>query len=307
VFFILFSKGGRKRVTITSMYKYNVNMDNFKPLKSFEIAYLLGLIFADGWIRRDKKGIAFQIIETDFKDIKDLPAKMGKFSLEHRKRKHWKPSTTLTFFDRNFVDFIEPKGIKENSLDKITQIISAELVPLFLRGYFDGDGCWFRAIRFEVAGPYDFDWAWLESFLSQHSISYRVRRYINHKGHKGSSLIVHQRRNVIKLGHLIYKSYPIDKIGLTRKFKDFQKFLELEVKTSQEKTFANIKKHKHSFGIVLKQKDMKYCESGFLTKEAAREAKDNYIKTFYPEKVEDFCYFDRFQFYNNILQHYVKN
>lgn len=282
--------------------KKSIDLMKFHPVNEPEIVYLMGLIFADGYLDNKKhKYLGFQISSNDFENIKHLPVFIGKHSCKTRQRKTWKKSTVITYFDKNFVSFMKEKGIKENSFEKITQFIPSHLIPIFLRGYFDGDGCW--SARFSVSAPHDFDWTWLKSYLTSLDIRCGIYKTVSKKNHQYSCLTIYKKADIIKLGDLIYHTYPLDRIGFSRKFDQFVQYLIDEVNISQKKLYSNIG-FQYSWKFALKQKQMRFTKAGFKSREEALYAKENYIRENHPNKVESCCFTDRFKNYSNILNYY---
>lgn len=129
--------------------KYIFNEEYFNLINTKEKAYLLGLICADGWIAQgcsrgkpNVLGLAFQAKDQELIEfaIKEIGG--------NKQIKVVKNSVQVTFCSVKLVSKLMEYGIVPNKSltlnieDVINRTgISKELVPSFLLGYFDGDGC----------------------------------------------------------------------------------------------------------------------------------------------------------------------
>ena len=85
-----------------------------------------------------------------------------------------------------------------NFLDKITK----DKLHYFVRGFFDGDGCFYvnennNQKQCVLAGSYDQDWTWIEDILKKLNIKYSIKRKIQKSTEKYS--IVYINKNGIKI------------------------------------------------------------------------------------------------------------
>ena len=123
------------------MYKFNHNF--FKCIDSEEKAYVLGFFFADGY--NSDTQIEFTQLEQD-EDIliqinKALESEVPIYSYINKVNGNTKKA--LRFSSREMCeDMNHLGGIKGKSLIlEFPKYLSKELIPHFIRGYFDGDGC----------------------------------------------------------------------------------------------------------------------------------------------------------------------
>ena len=138
----------------------NLIVDYFKNIDTVEKAYFLGLIYADGSVQVKKDSIkgnrySFRITlqETDsyvlehFKNsigiqrplATILPQEKPFIHKSYRSQKAYQ----LDVSRRDFVLDLIQHGVLVNKTYKDLSIpkINKELIPHFIRGYFDGDGC----------------------------------------------------------------------------------------------------------------------------------------------------------------------
>lgn len=121
------------------MYKkYNFNRDYFNELKTHEQAYILGFIYADGCnyenkLQLDQNEERIDILENINKALKsNCPI-----------RSYSPGSYRLSFNSKKLcLDLTKLGAIKNKSLIlTFPKFIADELMPSFILGYFDGDGC----------------------------------------------------------------------------------------------------------------------------------------------------------------------
>lgn len=132
--------GGAKR-------KYTLNEDYFEKLDSKDKAYFLGFIYADGFITKKSQGqniLGLTLAEEEplekFKKYINCNKPIGVYkkvnsysdkSIEHK----------LALISDKLVSDIEKLGVIERkSLILTFPDLPKDLVPHFIRGYFDGDG-----------------------------------------------------------------------------------------------------------------------------------------------------------------------
>lgn len=124
-----------------------VNKDFFK-LWSPEMAYVLGFIFADGYIQVNSRGSSYFCLDsTDREIILSIRKVLGS---NHKIRKRlrgvknpkWKDSYILQIGGVGFVEDLKKFGvIKNKSLIVLFPKVPRSFLGHFIRGYFDGDGC----------------------------------------------------------------------------------------------------------------------------------------------------------------------
>jgi len=123
--------------------KYTVNSNYFSIIDTEEKAYWLGVFFADGNITKEGecKQIRFNTIDKDWLSIFISAINYsGTYHIETHK-KYNKDIYCLTVGDDTLHDDLNTLGCIPNKTKVITfPNISENLIPHFIRGYFDGDG-----------------------------------------------------------------------------------------------------------------------------------------------------------------------
>ena len=148
---ILKENGINGRPFTESNRKYNLDTGWFDVINTQEKAYVFGFICADGSISPNRRSVRIEIADYD----EEILIKMAKVShntspikeskSKDRKEKekklgHWYKN--LHWNSIKIVKSLEEKGIVCNKslVLKFPNCISEELMPHFIRGYFDGDG-----------------------------------------------------------------------------------------------------------------------------------------------------------------------
>lgn len=137
--------------------KYKYNTDFFKKIDSEEKAYWLGFLYADGSITRFYKkdgevrsmSVELSLKTEDREHLEkyinslesNVPIQTRKHKLKDKIYESNRVVINNTKFARNLID----KGCTPNKGLTLTfpseEILPKELIPHFIRGYFDGDGC----------------------------------------------------------------------------------------------------------------------------------------------------------------------
>lgn len=227
-------------------YPYNCNYRFFETIDTEEKAYWLGFIASDGWISINKNtnsgtvGIELQVSDIDH--LKKFNKSIeGNYRITTRTREcniSTSPNSIseeccIRIFSRIMVTDLQNQGVSTNkTFDYKFPILKKELMPHFIRGYFDGDGC----VRIRnrnlasgkigrypvcdiVSANYDFlnD---LRTFLYE---NFEICSYIYLEKHSGCHrLYIHKNEHTIKFLNYIYGDANI---YLDRKYKIY---LEIE-------------------------------------------------------------------------------
>jgi len=214
-------------------YKNNIDIEKWKKMENPTICYLLGLIFADGWI--DKKRINIQILKSDFDELlPKIKEVYNKATIYNRKRGNWKEITNFTLSSVLLSNMIKELGFKADNFNCVKNIPEYNL-KYFFRGYFDGDGHIRQdktknsiRTKLQFVAPYDFDWTILEERIN---LFYKnttrksktgcvsVRRRTGNKNHRFSTLTCTHKEVVQKFLNWIYSNWDLMPLGLTRKHK----------------------------------------------------------------------------------------
>lgn len=144
------SMGITRRTILNYEKKLNIKIDNKKRISNFDTsyfkvidneykAYILGFIFADGYIETNGRTLTFNINKKDI-DILNKIKKCMKSSAEFKKSST-ENCIRLYFSSIELVKDLNKYGVVRNKTKAIKfPNIDKNLYRHFLRGYFDGDG-----------------------------------------------------------------------------------------------------------------------------------------------------------------------
>lgn len=215
-----------------------VNPNLFYNITTKEIAYLLGIIWSDGFLNQSKNGynhhLGFTIIKDDFITLKPILESIGKFNYYERKPKFksWKTTVNIITNNKRIFNFLVENDFDKKSYtsaDKILSKIPNDLKHYFFRGLIDGDGCFYyykpkigsTLRQFAISSTIDQDWTYFENLCKELNIEYKIKRI---KGDKSSysSLRICNKNGISNLGYYIYNNIEIDQMGLKRKYEKFK-------------------------------------------------------------------------------------
>ena len=203
--------------------------DDFFTFKLPQYAYTMGYLWADGGISR--KGISLSIVKEDGDAISkildsvgywlkcDNPQKVG------RTQRLFIISSITLAQKMQKLDF----GLKSTiSPNKIISLIPDDNIKYFLRGFVDGDGCWYINKKknkvFTLSGSDIQDWSWVYNIFQRLGIkNYKYKISTDNRNYSWSVISLYSYQEIYKLGEYIYSDNT--EIGLQRKY---QKYLEIK-------------------------------------------------------------------------------
>lgn len=125
---------------------YSFNQNFLSELNSPEKAYFLGLLYSDGCVFKSKDWESYSIIFGQSETNKDIVYKINNL-LESTYPVQSSLRGSKLFYridlkSKQMFDDLQKLGIEPNkSLTCTFPILSDDLMPHFIRGLFDGDGC----------------------------------------------------------------------------------------------------------------------------------------------------------------------
>jgi len=94
-----------------------LNVDHhFFEKQSYESLYLLGFLWADGYLYRKQNRISLEIVERDMVEIENLFCGSGKWHSWTRKRKKRKPQKGFCCNNKKLFQFLEGKNYDKKSV-----------------------------------------------------------------------------------------------------------------------------------------------------------------------------------------------
>jgi hypothetical protein len=218
----------------------NINPNIFIYPNTKEAIYILGLLWADGYVYKNKNPekkkkyrISLELQFDDFVAIENILDATGKWNKWLRKSsKLHKTQGLAVTFNKAIHDFLSSYdyGLKHHS-PSILSIIPNNMKHYWFRGYFDGDGCFYYkncTKQMSINSCYEQDWAFMENLCNTLSISkYSIQRLIRKNTNACSTFRITNRDGIKKFGHYIYQNY--DKLGFGRKYEKFKHIDEMPV------------------------------------------------------------------------------
>jgi hypothetical protein len=208
---------------------YNVNVVQFINVTTAEVAYILGLLWADGYLYKPTGSIRIDALKSDIDHYFPIFIKTGNWNMCKRKNStSGKEMATVNTSNKSLCKHLMHHGYNKKSIesaDKILNIIPNHLKHYWFLGYTDGDGCFNINTKNQYScltwsSSYDQNWSFLTNVLNNFGIRYHYKQCISKIGHKHSRIIILRKNDIIKFGNYIYKS---PNIGLFRKYDKYQK------------------------------------------------------------------------------------
>lgn len=208
--------------------KYNVNSLLFIQDYIKESSYILGLLFADGSIYKNR--ITLECIKADIEVFYPIFKKTGSWTIQFRNRENRQSYGLIRTTNRPLCEFLLSMNYGPRNINAPTNMlknIPIKLQKYFFRGLIDGDGCFHinkikNNYMFSLSGRYDQDWSFFTNLLDDLNIKHSIIKEIRKNG-KCSSVRIENKSGIIKLGDYIYKNYISENIGLQRKYNKFIK------------------------------------------------------------------------------------
>ena len=213
-------------------HKFHVDPSQFITIKTPEIAYILGLLWADGTIRQHKyeNTIALECQLEDIKIFLPIFLSTGKWKCYYRNRINRKPQGCIRTNNKPLVNFLKDNDYNAKSIESAYKILSKIPVNLkhyWFRGFLDGDGCITKDGRIEFSSSINQKWDFITLLFDSMNIKYKTRiltRIVKGKTHSASSIRL-SKKNSIPFSKYIYQNYEYDNIGLQRKYNRYKEYI----------------------------------------------------------------------------------
>ena len=202
-------------------YEYKVS--NFTIDINEYTSYLLGLLWTDGYILKNRKTTSISMVSDDLNELNWIFDKTGYWYKQYRKRIGKRESLTLSAYNPELLNGLIDLNFDKKSYispDKLFNIIPQEYLKYLIRGIIDGDGCFYvgkNTYQLTIASTYEQDWSFYIDFFSKIGFDFKIQRRI-HKKSKSSIIRLCKRESIISLCDWLYDGYLNDKIGLQRKY-----------------------------------------------------------------------------------------
>ncbi len=221
-------------------YPYTCNYNYFDEIDTEEKAYWLGFFTADGWINKSKKtnaGVAG--IELQYGDIGHLKKFNKSISGNYQITDRWRTCSLskdkdkknhmccIRIFSSTMYNSLSKIGFSnDKSYDFHIPNIQQDLIKHYIRGYFDGDGCFcFTNKSFSISfitASHSLHEDLLK-ILEENSIKVNSRVFVNEYGTTMYRPEIYRFNDKINFLDWIYKD---SNIYLDRKYKKYLKVKE---------------------------------------------------------------------------------
>jgi hypothetical protein len=207
---------GLSRSNRENSRRYQVDHNFFEDITNEIKAYWLGFMYADGFITQSKnqKMVGLSLATKDQKHLEKFSCDLSSnYPIRVYQGKCYNTPITysrlLLTSEKLFYD-LETKGVLQRK-SLILRYPPRDIVPdhlerHFIRGYFDGDGCWSgnKEIVFKVCGTWEFLTKLAEK-LEKPNLKLEQRRI----GRESFQLNVGGNRQVYRIGNLMYRGATI--------------------------------------------------------------------------------------------------
>lgn len=129
--------------------KLKVNYDLFNNNFTKESVYILGLLWADGHVRKENKTTSISCIESDINEVIPIFLKTGNWMISNSIKKYFnnnqvKTQKKISTTTWGLFNILEKYGFLNKSIGcpiNLLNIIPYNLKKYWFRGFLDGDGC----------------------------------------------------------------------------------------------------------------------------------------------------------------------
>ena len=211
------------------LHKSSLLRIRFENIDNEEKAYWLGFIYADGYIRERKSGNSLEI-KLSVKDISHLELFRKNLDSNHLIREafskvKYKGGVSishmchLAIYSSQIVESIKTKGVHSRKTFTIGKPnIDEDLIPHFIRGYFDGDGSFSfnpknYSIKTQIVSASDEFKQFIIDELNKKNIKINL--------YSGIKLQIQNKMDNLKFYNYIYENA---KIYLNRKKEKYEEF-----------------------------------------------------------------------------------
>lgn len=217
-----------------NMSDFKVNVEIFNNIDTPETAYVLGVLWGDGFIYK-KYRIILDCVIDDANEFYKIFKKTGDWNWYFKKSKkiNEKDKGVIQTSNKFLVSFLDENDYRIKSKEsacKILQKIPKNLQKYFFIGLTDADGSFYynrktgQCRQFSIYSTYEQNWTYVENLFKNLNINYTIHR-IKTKKSKSSMIRITGQNNIKKYGEFIYDTYTEDNIGLFRKYQIYSEII----------------------------------------------------------------------------------
>ena len=142
-------KHGIQKSISEAKRKYTLNESYFDVIDAPNKAYILGFLYADGYNNRINNSVVLSLSKEDREILEKISEEVGSnkplFESDYINKNDGteRHMLILTMASKHMCESLEKWGLTQNKTFTITfpDFLKEDLIPHFIRGYFDGDGC----------------------------------------------------------------------------------------------------------------------------------------------------------------------
>lgn len=225
----------------------NCTEDYFKQIDAEDKAYWLGFLYADGCVAQNRKQLIINLSPVDYLQLNAFKNAIKATSeIKYRDNGRY---ISLSIFNKCFVEHLVNKGcVPAKSLiltfpDKT--ILSPKYYKHFIRGYFDGDGCFSAILRKRKNKPNPIFEGEI-NFIGTYDILYNIIKNLPCKGKeekifKDGNIYKFRIQNKPDIKNILNYLYADSNIYLERKYKKYLLNIDhLEDKRKKQKNIIPV-------------------------------------------------------------------
>lgn len=211
--------------------KFKIDANYFNSINTREKAYITGLLHSDGSLGVSSKQVRIRMTDLDLlQSVNDrIFAATRKIYIEHVPPN--KPIGTIVISNPIIYQDVQAHGCCISKSYNLTfpKTVSDDLVPDYLRGFFDGDGCIYVNDTFKYKPAQcsiiaTENWcAGCENYLQKFNIKSKIYKDKRHDP-RIASIVINCPEDIERFYNLIY--FELDnELYLERKFKAFTDYI----------------------------------------------------------------------------------
>ena len=240
---VLIDNGIQPRSHRDSRKIYNYDESYFSRIDTPDKAYWLGFIYADGFITKHTNGSpVFGITLAESEPLEKIKKAMksNKPIGMYKKTNSYSSKSIeykLAFCSKQLVEDLEKWGCVENKTFKLKfpDFLDENLIPHFIRGYFDGDGSVYLHTQktngkeyIMLGSQFTGIKSFLEEMVKHFNFLHDNEKCLYQDTRKETdcwNIQLNSNLRTLKLYHYMYKDCP-ENICLSRKRKKFEDFIK---------------------------------------------------------------------------------
>jgi len=228
-----------------SKKKYTIDTQGFKDINNAIYPYILGYIWADGYLYEKNNSIELYTSVKDIDNILNIFNNVGNWYVKKRikylkKTNKFYISYTIGVCDKELSNYLLENDFKEKSLkspNKILKLIPKKYHSDFYRGYSDGDGSFSlynnkKTCNYNITSSINQDWWFIENIFQKLDIKYKIYKYERNSGNS-SSISISNKWDIIKIGDYLYQNS--NDVRLERKYLKYQDIKKSKIKKAPPK------------------------------------------------------------------------